>query len=168
MKRIRVFEHEAFDRPPSLSSASELWLVVVVGLGRVPGALRGPKCPVVVPEPKQSVATRRRENMPRNLPEGSQVCTFPSSINPHLQASHHLACAGPALFEDYKRLAGARVHAEICWNGFLWLLQVFLSHFVFAGVRRSRARSASSRADPIPLETDGHGIAASSATARPT
>lgn len=48
-------------------------MVTVVRLGRVLGAVWCSKHPVVVPQPKQSNQSWWRENMPRNLPEGSQV-----------------------------------------------------------------------------------------------
>lgn len=50
-------------------------MVTMVRLGRVLGAVWCSKYPVVVPQPKQSKQAWRRENMQRNLSEGSQVCS---------------------------------------------------------------------------------------------
>lgn len=49
-------------------------MVTMVRLGRVLGDMWCSKYPVVVPQPKQSNQAWSRENMQRNLPEGSQVC----------------------------------------------------------------------------------------------
>lgn len=57
--------------PPIAGSA--LRLVGVVGVGRVPGSLRLPERPVVLPQPHQPQPARQRPALPRHLPQGPQV-----------------------------------------------------------------------------------------------
>jgi len=54
-------------------SPSALWLVPLERVGGVPGPLRGAKRPVVLQEPQQPDAARRREDVQRRLQEGPQV-----------------------------------------------------------------------------------------------
>lgn len=59
----------------ALSCCSTLWLVVMVRVGRLLGALWCSECPVVIPQPKQPHQAWRWQNVQRNLQESPSVCS---------------------------------------------------------------------------------------------
>lgn len=80
-------------------------MVTMVRLGRVLGAVWCSKYSVVVPQPKQSNQAWWRENMQRNLPEGSQVCNPLPQPGIHVILQHYTFFKSHIVNELYCLLA---------------------------------------------------------------